>query len=181
MTSFCCVRQRVTLLLSSSCPDLLSEDMVRRTMTGLSQQAVEKIDRTRSVAGTALSALLHADPAVPRVPNRDQLVTILPADVCSSINWGSERESLPRLSRLLALPEYRAAVLLGLLVSAGGITESLVQTAGGQLQRHLKKLETEGRREFLQEVAAVMERHRRQDRVTLSVIRALEPLLNCGE
>ncbi|XP_043244301.1 tubulin-specific chaperone D-like [Amphibalanus amphitrite] len=172
--------QRVTLMVTGACPELLSDDMVRRTMTGLSQQAVEKIDRTRSVAGAALSALLHADPPVPRVPDRDALLEILPASVCASINWGSERETLPRLSRLLALPVYRPAVLLGLLVSAGGITERLVQQASEQLQRHLKHLPDEGRAEFVREVAAVMERHRRQDRVTLSVIRALEPLLNCG-
>ena len=168
-------------MLTASCPELLSEEMVRRTMTGLSQQAVEKIDRTRSVAGAALSALLHAEPPVPRVPQRDAVVDILPAGVCASINWGSERETLPRLSRLLALATYRPAVLLGLLVSAGGITERLVQQAGAQLQRHLRHLQPAERAQFVREVAAVMERHRRQDRVTLSVIRALEPLLNCGQ
>ncbi|XP_037090362.1 tubulin-specific chaperone D-like [Pollicipes pollicipes] len=172
--------QRVTLLISGEAPGLLSADMVGRTMTGLSQQAVEKIDRTRCVAGAALSALLHAEPPVPRVPERGELAAILPAAVCASLNWGSEREALPRLGRLLTLPMYRPAVLLGLLVSAGGITERLVETAGEQLQRHLRRLQPDGRRAFLEEVVAVMERHRREDRVTLAVIRALEPLLNSG-
>ena len=46
---------------------------------------------------------------------------------CSQLNWSAPAECFPRITKLLGLPTYRPAVLLGLTVSAGGLTESLVR------------------------------------------------------
>ena len=43
-----------------------------------------------------------------------------------SINWGSPANTFPRFIKLLQLPVYMYSVLLGLTVSVGGLTESLV-------------------------------------------------------
>ncbi|MPC54977.1 hypothetical protein E2C01_048908 [Portunus trituberculatus] len=40
-------------------PCLLSKEIVREMMARVCQQATERIDRTRKVAGTAFAALLH--------------------------------------------------------------------------------------------------------------------------
>lgn len=40
-------------------PELLSENIVERSMTRITQQAVERIDRTRGIAGNVFSTLLH--------------------------------------------------------------------------------------------------------------------------
>jgi hypothetical protein len=40
-------------------PELLTEEMVKNIMCGVVQQAVERIDRTRALAGTVFSSLLH--------------------------------------------------------------------------------------------------------------------------
>ena len=42
------------------------------------------------------------------------------------MNWRAPGDCFPRLTKLLALPSYRRSVLLGLTVSVGGLTESLV-------------------------------------------------------
>jgi Tubulin folding cofactor D C terminal len=47
------------LLLTSCPPGLLDPDTVHQTMTGLAQQAVEKIDRTRGLAGKLFCNLVH--------------------------------------------------------------------------------------------------------------------------
>lgn len=42
------------------------------------------------------------------------------------MNWSAPAQAFPRVTRLLALPSYRYHVLLGLVVSVGGLTESTV-------------------------------------------------------
>ena len=46
--------------------------------------------------------------------------------VCLEMNWSAPSECFPRITKLLGLPSYRDPVLLGLTVSVGGLTESLV-------------------------------------------------------
>ena len=45
---------------------------------------------------------------------------------CSEMNWSAPADCFPRVTKLLSLSSYRRAVLLGLTVSVGGLTESLV-------------------------------------------------------
>lgn len=42
------------------------------------------------------------------------------------MNWNAPAQAFPRITRLLALPSFRYHVLLGLVVSVGGLTESTV-------------------------------------------------------
>lgn len=45
---------------------------------------------------------------------------------CLEMNWSAPSECFPRITKLLGLTSYRDPVLLGLTVSVGGLTESLV-------------------------------------------------------
>lgn len=47
-------------------------------------------------------------------------------DECLEMNWSASAECFPRITKLLGLASYRRSVLLGLTVSVGGLTESLV-------------------------------------------------------
>ena len=42
------------------------------------------------------------------------------------MNWSAPADCFPRITKLLGLSSYRRSVLLGLTVSVGGLTESLV-------------------------------------------------------
>ena len=46
----------------------------------------------------------------------------------SQINWAAASDTFPRFVKLLDLPGYRRHVLLGITVSVGGLTESLVSS-----------------------------------------------------
>ena len=45
---------------------------------------------------------------------------------CLEMNWSAPADCFPRITKLLGLSSYRRSVLLGLTVSVGGLTESLV-------------------------------------------------------
>lgn len=45
---------------------------------------------------------------------------------CLEMNWSAPADCFPRITKLLGLSSYRRCVLLGLTVSVGGLTESLV-------------------------------------------------------
>ena len=51
------------------------------------------------------------------------------SDECAHINWGASSNTFPKFTRLLKEPTFSYCVLLGLTVSVGGLTESLVSCA----------------------------------------------------
>ena len=44
------------------------------------------------------------------------------------MNWAAPSDTFPRFTQLLRLDQYMYSVLLGLTVSVGGLTESLVRS-----------------------------------------------------
>lgn len=73
-------------------PDpLLNEVLVSRVAVAICQLTAEKIDRTRGVAGAALTALLTASPPVPHIPEYSALCRILQLSPdCNQIVPGEE-------------------------------------------------------------------------------------------
>lgn len=116
--------QVLTILLEGT--GLLTPSLVEKTVRGVVQQAVERIDRTRALAGVVFSTLLHHKPEIPYFPNRDSVVKIFPEELCSSMNWNSAASTFPLFTELLAFHSYSYDVLLGLIISVGGLTEGLV-------------------------------------------------------
>ena len=69
-----------------------------------------------------------SDPAIPSIPHRAELLEIFPAAACElEINWIAGSDTFPRFTQLLALKPYTYSVMLGLVVSVGGLTENLVR------------------------------------------------------
>lgn len=94
-------------------------------MTKFAQLAVEKIDRTRGLAGKLFCNLVHAKPEIPYIRNHDKLREIMPED-SSNVLWLFADHTFPLFCSMLALPEYSQRILLGLSASIGQLTESLV-------------------------------------------------------
>ncbi|KAF9969008.1 hypothetical protein BGZ73_008847 [Actinomortierella ambigua] len=105
-------------------------------------ESVEKIDRMRAIAAKVLTSLLHArvpdhsgEGAMDQdqtgylldVPHRETLMKVFELE--SGINWLYPGEVYPRVVEFLHLPEYRTDLLAGFVVSAGGLTETLVRHA----------------------------------------------------
>eukprot|EP00741_Cyanophora_paradoxa_P003051 tig00000663_g2963.t1 len=134
--------ERLLLLLAAPASRLgpPPPGLVQDAFGALLKQLAEKIDRVRRVAGEVLHRLLHArEPAVPGVPHRAELEEIFPAEECgpgAGMNWAAPGATFPRVVRALALPAYASPVLSGLVVSVGGLTESLVRHSWAALAAH---------------------------------------------
>ncbi|XP_069674548.1 tubulin-specific chaperone D [Periplaneta americana] len=175
--------QVLTVQVLKSDPSLLGPELVTKIMVGIAQQAVEKIDRTRAHAGKIFSSLLHSDPPVPNIPYRDDLIKILPAAACErEINWIAESDTFPRFTQLLAFQPFTYNVLLGLVVSVGGLSESLVKHSSASLFAYLKSLQ--GNNEELERICktivCIFQNHQNVSRVTIPLFGFLDCLFSSG-
>lgn len=94
-------------------------------MTDFAQQAVEKIDRTRGLAGKLFCNLVHANPPIPYICHQERLKQIFPEDI-STVLWLFADHTFPLFCSMLELKEYSERLILGLSASMGQLTESLV-------------------------------------------------------
>lgn len=117
-----------SMKIASRWPLVESESLVSRSVCAILQQSGEKIDRVRETAGKTLNSILWMDSwRVDNVPSViDRLRALLPKDVLDKINWLNPAQVFPILLPLLSIDECRTSLLKGVVVSVGGLTESLV-------------------------------------------------------
>eukprot|EP00066_Takifugu_rubripes_P002691 XP_003964773.1 PREDICTED: tubulin-specific chaperone D [Takifugu rubripes] len=173
----------VTLLVAGTAPEILSPEMVQRTMCCLAQQAAEKIDRYRAHAGNIFLRLLHSEqPAVPHIPHRAELLIIFPAETLTSLNWLAPSQAFQHITKLLGLPDFQYHILLGLSVSVGGITESTVQFSSQSLFDHLRQIQNDKAtlEEFAYTLLRIFKDNLHNDRVSIPLGRMLDLILTNG-
>ncbi|KAL6103026.1 tbcd [Pungitius sinensis] len=170
----------VTLLVASSAPEILPPDLVKCMMCCLAQQAAEKIDRYRAHAGNVFLRLLHStEPAVPHIPQQEELLSIFPAETATSLNWNAPSQAFKYIAQLLALPQYQYHTLLGLTVSVGGITESTVHFSSLSLFDHLRGIQDDRATltQFGDTLLRVFRDNLRNDRVSIAFLKMLNQML----
>ncbi|XP_036079778.1 tubulin-specific chaperone D isoform X3 [Rousettus aegyptiacus] len=176
----------VTLLLGREQPELIEAPICEWFMCCLAQQASEKIDRYRAHAAHVFLTLLHAagpaGPTVPHVPHRGDLEQLFPRSEVASVNWSAPAQAFPRVTRLLALPSYRYHVLLGLVVSVGGLTESTVRHSTQSLLAHVRGIQEDPRalEDFGGTLLRVFEDNLLNDRVSVPLLKTLDQMLAHG-
>uniref|UniRef100_A0A3B4UPJ5 Tubulin-specific chaperone D n=1 Tax=Seriola dumerili TaxID=41447 RepID=A0A3B4UPJ5_SERDU len=151
---------------------------VNRMMCCLAQQAAEKIDRYRAHAGNIFLHLLHnADPAVPHIPHREELLNIFPTT--TSLNWNAPSQAFQYITQLLGLPQYQYHTLLGLTVSVGGITESTVHFSSQSLFDYLRGIQENDvtLTQFGDTLLSIFRDNLRNDRVTIPFLKMLNQML----
>ena len=151
----------------------------------LLKQAAEKIDRVRVAAASALAELLGGLPAwaCAGLAHAEQLRVAFAGGV-GGASFGVPGEAYPVLATLLPLPPYRPALVQGLLVSVGGIGDSLSKAASGALlaavaaapQTTTAHQPTPLALAVTHDILAAMAATARQDRVTTPAMRTLEAL-----
>ncbi|GJQ72923.1 hypothetical protein Trydic_g1566 [Trypoxylus dichotomus] len=175
--------QTLTLLLAKHNPDALSEDIILKVSTGIVQQAVEKIDRTRALAGKVFYNLLYNDPRVLNIPHHDQLKEIFTED-CELLNWNSAATTFPKFVQLIVFKDYQYNLLLGLLCSIGGLTETLVKNSSQFFFEKLKEVEnTKGSQEIIhlcEIIHQIFVDYQKVDRITVPMFRFLDKLFSSG-
>jgi len=175
--------EAVSLALLHTSPDKLPSSVVSQFMPCLVQQAVEKIDRTRGHAGRIFFALLHARAGpdgrpLAGIKCREQLAAIFPPD--AEIKWSVESETFPRFVQLLRLPDYAHRLLLGLVVSVGGLTERLVKNSSQSLFHELQAMDAAELAKFCDNLLDIFTKNQKNDRVTYPLFKFLDQLLTAS-
>jgi len=173
------------LHVPSSGVTTLDGPMTARIVCALMKQLSEKMGVVREVAGNALIDLLKdadisavgSQLAVPNVDALRQIFEQTPGKV-SACNWKVESFTFPRVCALLSMPDYMDAVLNGLVLSVGDLTESVSKNASDALlewcrgQKHAKNYKVLGA--FGRSLLGVLEKHQKVDRVVVSVLKAID-------
>lgn len=175
--------QVLTTLVVKQDPTLLDACVIQKMMADVSQQAVERIDRTRSHAGRVFSSLIHSDPVVPHIPHHTEILQIFTQNLCQEeLNWNSAADTFPLFIELLRLESYSASLMLGLVASVGGLTESLVKHSSSALFTHLKHLQQtpEEMRRLCGIILQVLIEWINSERLSDSLLTFLDRLLGSG-
>ncbi|RZC41515.1 tubulin-specific chaperone D, partial [Asbolus verrucosus] len=176
--------QTLTLKVVEKDPTILNEDLVAKIMAGVAQQAVEKIDRSRALAGRVFYSLLYNDIPIPNIQDYVEIIKIFPKEICDDLNWNSAADTFPKFVELLQFPAYTYNVMMGMICSVGGMTETLVKNSSSSLFAYFKKeKKCKGTAEIdrLCEVAyTIFKNHQKIDRITVPMFRFLEKLFGSG-
>jgi hypothetical protein len=102
--------------------------LVTRCLCAILQQCGEKIDRVRETAGTSLYHILWngewREGATPGIVVK--LREVISKRVLDEVNWLNPAQVFPVLMPVLGIDDVRTSLLKGVVVSVGGLTESLV-------------------------------------------------------
>ncbi|XP_017771538.1 PREDICTED: tubulin-specific chaperone D [Nicrophorus vespilloides] len=171
--------QHITLLLTVN-TNFLNTDLMTRIICGVSQQSVEKIDRTRALAGKVFYSLIHSDPIVPNIPHHEALKSLFPKDECDLLNWNSASTTFPRFVNLLEFPEYTYSIMLGLICSVGGMAETLVKCSSHSLFDHMKEKPIEKIERLCETTHEIFANCQKNDRIVIPMFRFLDRLFSSG-
>eukprot|EP00752_Nemacystus_decipiens_P005667 g5128.t1 len=183
----------------------LTPSMVERVMCAVLKQLSEKLDSVRERAGTVLHKLVQSDdPQIPFVPERSAVqhaIThgaveggsagsasaagggkVTAADGQEAVYWASPATTFPMVVGLLAVPEYHDAIAAGLVISVGGLSESVVTQSSKSLLRWIRACKSSRNLRAVARLAlrlvAMFEDAQGNPRVVVPLLKTLEVLLS---
>eukprot|EP00850_Spirogloea_muscicola_P016377 SM000132S26892 [mRNA] locus=s132:248317:254950:- [translate_table: standard] len=167
---------------NSRATGLADADFNVKVVAEMSKQAVEKLDKVRAIAGSTLQRIVHQGLVIlPSTPGYPDLKLLVPQD--TSINWAVAEDTFPRLVALLAWPELRGPLLEGLVISAGGLTESVSRAATTALLHFLDSVAETQSRESIDiglEFVNLLTKRSRCERVVLPAYKTINTLITSG-
>jgi tubulin-specific chaperone D len=166
------------------------ERLVARVFAGIAQQAVERIDRTRSIAGrTFVNLLANKHLKLDSFAFARKIRKVFDKTYCDSAAaaWNAPQTTFPLFAKLIVIDELRMSLLSGFVYSIGSLTESLVKPATGSFIRIIHGLrsstEATDRLEFAKIIACVLAlcaSHLKNDRMGTSLIKSVDLLIQNG-
>uniref|UniRef100_A0A0E0M9J2 Uncharacterized protein n=1 Tax=Oryza punctata TaxID=4537 RepID=A0A0E0M9J2_ORYPU len=163
---------------------LFDSSIAQDLVAGIAKQAVEKIDKIREIAVKTLKRIFYnQEQFIPSIPYREVLEQIIPNR--SDLEWAVPAVSYPRFVKLLQVSCYSKPVLSGLVISTGGLQESLRKASTSALVDYLQDSDIntidEGKnREYLLscDLLWVLEHYQKCDRVVTPTLKTVETLLS---
>ncbi|AQK64707.1 Tubulin-folding cofactor D [Zea mays] len=169
---------------SSTAYRLFDSGIAQDLVAGIAKQAVEKIDKIREIAIKTLQRILyHQEHLIPFIPHRELLEEIIPNS--RDLEWAVPTVSYPRLVKLLQVSYYSKSVLSGLVISTGGLQESLKKASMSALVGYLQDSDIntncEGKsREYLLSCDLLwgLQHYQKCDRVITPMFKTIEALFS---
>lgn len=164
---------------SSQTCSLFDVNLATNLVGGIVKQAVEKMDKLRETAAKVLQRLLYNKTIfIPFIPYREKLQGIVPDD--TDIKWAVPTFSYPRFVQLLQFDCYSKPVLSGLVISVGGLQESLRKASLSALLEYLQMDDHNRPRECMlsSDILWVLQQYKRSDRVIIPTLKTIEILFS---
>lgn len=157
---------------------LFDADIATKLVGGIVKQALEKMDRLREVAAKVLQRILYNDVVfVPLIPYREKLEKFVPKE--GDLKWGVPSCSFPRFVKLLQFGCYSKYVASGLVISIGGLEDSLKKVALGSLLDYLETTKLKDSESNLSsDILWVVDKYKRRDRVIIPTLKTIEILFS---
>ncbi len=169
---------------SASTAPVDSEQVVCVMLT----QLCEKLDAVREVAGKCLVRLLRTPESnkmhMRDLPERhvlfDSLVATASGKVDQSVNWAHPAHVFPRLLPVLSSPVYFRAVMSGLVIAVGGLSETIVRESTKIVLQFTKVASTQQLVALADCLLSLMREHAGDDRMAVPLLKTLLLLLRNG-
>lgn len=159
-------------------------NLATNVIGGIAKQAVEKMDKIREAAAKVLQRILYNKAIfIPFIPYRENLEEIVPNE--TDLKWGVPTFSYQRFVQLLRFSCYSRPVLSGLVISIGGLQDSLRKASVSALLKYLQPVETEesndrrSREHMLSaDMLWVLQQYKKCDRVIVPTLKTIEILFS---
>ncbi|CAL0300262.1 unnamed protein product [Lupinus luteus] len=163
---------------------LFDEHLATSLVGGICKQAVEKMDKLREAAANVLHRILYNHMIyIPYIPFREKLEEIVPKE--ANVKWAVPSYSFPRFVQLLQFGCYSKEVLSGLVISIGGLQDSLKRVSLLALLDYLEGVEsqhpdTKKSRECMLSVDIlwVLQQYKKCNRVIIPTLKTIEILFS---
>ncbi|CAN1345938.1 Tubulin-folding cofactor D [Linum perenne] len=155
------------------------EKLANSVVGGLVKQAVEKMDKLREAAAKVLQRILYNKKLfIPFIPYREKLEEIIPDEL--ETKWAVPNFSYPRFVQLLQFSCYSRFMVSGLVISVGGLQDSLRKASLVSLLDYLEHPHQRMLREKMlsSDILWVLQRYVRCDRVIVPTFKTIEILLS---
>lgn len=159
-------------------------NLATNVIGGIAKQAVEKMDKIREAAAKVLQRILYNKAIfIPFIPYRENLEEIVPNE--TDLKWGVPTFSYQHFVQLLRFSCYSRSVLSGLVISIGGLQDSLRKASISALLKYLQPVETEesndrrSREHMLSaDMLWVLQQYKKCDRVIVPTLKTIEILFS---
>lgn len=157
------------------------------TVGSILKQLTEKLDTVRVQAGKSLVQILLNQPSIPNISCQLELTNCcisndaadFEEDVTSIIPWNDPKYTFHRIINVASLnePIYFQNIILGLVASIGGLSESVCIEARTALIQWSKKGNTERRSMLGNYILELMETYRGTNRLIIPILKTFNYLL----
>lgn len=165
-------------------PFLFDAHLATSLVGGIIKQAVEKMDKLREAAASIIQKILYNETIfIPFIPFREKLEELIPNS--ADLKWGVPTFSYPRFVQLLQFSCYSRSVLSGLVISIGGLQDSLRKASLLALVEYLQGNEAKDHNErsskesmLCSDILWILQQYKRCDRVIIPALKTIEILFS---